>query len=112
MKIGRLPAHCLNEGVSVLRHVERNRQKDISGLVDDFEVPAAPVDLVGFAFLPQFLNGFESLIMGGFQIRDFDSCLVDDPFVHVHKMKVAVHDRTILEIFTRQSSRNGSGICR
>jgi hypothetical protein len=38
--------------------------------------------------------------MGRFQIRDFNSCLVDDPFVRVHKVKVAVHERTTLEIFT------------
>jgi hypothetical protein len=28
-----------------------------------------------------------------FDIRNFDSSLVDDPFVRVHKVKVTVHDR-------------------
>lgn len=96
----------------MLCRIQRNRQQDIARLVDNLELPAAPVDLIGFAFLSQFLNSFKGLIMGCFYVRDFNSCLVDDPFVRVHKVKVTVHDRTTLEIFTQSPSRNRPEICR
>jgi hypothetical protein len=102
----------LRADYSMLRHIQRNRQQDIARLVDDLKVPAVPVDLVGFAFLPQFLNGFERLIMGCFEIRDFNSGLVDDSFVRVHKVKVTVHDWATLEIFTHRRASTRPGICR
>ena len=106
---GRSPPWPMDRGCasqdkpSMLRHIQRDRQEDVSGLVGDFQLPAAPLDVLVLAFLPQFLNGFNGLIMGCFQVRDFNPNLVDDPFVRVHKMKVTVHAGATSEIFTQSS---------
>jgi hypothetical protein len=50
--------------------------------------------------------------MGCFQIRDFDSCLVDDPFVRVHKVKVTVHDRKPWKFSLNRRASTEPGIVR
>ena len=60
-------------------------------------MPAAPVDLIRLAFLAQLLNRLDGLIMGRFQIRDFNACLIEDPFMPVHEMKEAMHSKSALE---------------
>lgn len=78
----------------MLRRIQRNRQKHAACLIDNFQVPAAPIDLAGLRFLAQFLDGLEGLIMRSLQIRDLDTRLVQDSFVRVHKVEVAMHSKT------------------
>ena len=82
---------------SVLGGIQRNRQKDAAGLIDDLQVPATPVDILGIGLFAQFLNGLERLIMRRIQISDIDPRLVQDPFVRMHKMEVTMHSKTALE---------------
>jgi hypothetical protein len=66
-------------------------------------MPSAPVDILFLAFVPQLLDRFDRLVMGGVQIRDFYACLIEDPFMRVHEMKEAMHSKTALEkLFKRR----------
>ena len=78
---------------SMLRRIEGNGQQDLPGLVHHFKLPAAPIDLVGFAVLPQFMNGLERLVMGCLYVRHLDARLIQDTFMRMYKMKVAMHAR-------------------
>ena len=77
----------------MLRRIEGNGQQNLPGLVNDLQLPAAPIDLVGFAVLPQFLNGLKRLIMGCLYVRYLDARLIQDTFMRMYKMKVAMHAR-------------------
>jgi hypothetical protein len=82
----------------MLRHlVQRNREQNFARRIGDFQVPSTPVDLVGLALLAQFLDGLDGLIMGGFQIRDFNPCLIKDPFMPVHEVKETMHAKAALK---------------
>ena len=47
---------------------QRDRQENISSQVHDLQVPAAPIDIVGLAFLPQLLDRLEGLVMRSLQV--------------------------------------------
>lgn len=83
----------------MLRRIQRDRQQDFTRGVRDLQVPPAPVDLVGFAFLAQLLDRLDGLIMSCFQIRDLYACLIEDPFMPVHEMKEAIHSKAALKTF-------------
>ena len=85
------------EAVSMLRPIQRDRQQNFARGVSDFQVPPAPVHLVRLAFLAQFLDRLDGLIMSCFQIRDFNARLIEDPFMPVHEMKEAMHSKAALE---------------
>ena len=63
-------------------------------------MPPAPVDIVRLAFLAQLLDRLDGLIMGCFQIRDFNARLIEDPFMPVHEMKEAMHSKAALANFS------------
>jgi hypothetical protein len=81
---------------SMLRCIQRYREQNFAQGVSDFQVPSAPVDLVCFAFLAQFLDRLDGLIMRCFQIRDFNARLIEDPFMPVHEMKETMHSKAAL----------------
>ncbi|MBB3020516.1 hypothetical protein FHR70_003602 [Microvirga lupini] len=42
--------------------------------------------------------------MGCFQIRDFDACLIEDPFMPVHEMEETMHSKAALgKLFNRRT---------
>ena len=58
---------------------------------DDIEPPTRPIVDIRTDFMPQLGDSELSLIFGALQIVDFDSCIVDDLFVIVHKVEEATH---------------------
>jgi hypothetical protein len=58
---------------------------------DDVEPPSGPVTGLVSNFLPEFADGNESLHLGTLKVKNFDSCVVDDLFVIVHKVEEAAH---------------------
>jgi hypothetical protein len=80
----------------MLRCIQGYHEQDSACDVSDLQVPSAPVDLVRLAFLAQLLDGLDGLIMGCFQIRDFDTRLIEDPFMRVHEMKETMHSKAAL----------------
>jgi len=80
----------------MLRRIQRDRQQNSARGVGDLQVPSAPVDLVRLAFIAEFLDRLDGLIMGCFQIRDFNARLIEDPFMPVHEMKEAMHSKAAL----------------
>jgi len=58
---------------------------------DDIEPPTRPIVDIRTDFMPQLGDGELGLIFGALQIVDFDSCIVDDLFVIVHKVEEATH---------------------
>ncbi|MEE1655228.1 hypothetical protein VB618_03390 [Microvirga sp. CF3062] len=88
----------------MLCRIQRDRQQDISCRISDFQLPAAPIDLFVLAFLPQFLDRFDRLVMSSFQIRDFDACLIEDSFMRMHEMKETMHSKAALgKLFNRRT---------
>nr|WP_201860995.1 hypothetical protein [Microvirga soli] len=87
----------------MLRRIQWYRQQDISRRIGYLQLPSAPINLFVLAFVTKLLDRFDSLIMGGVQIRDFYACLIEDPFMRVHEMKEAMHSKTALEkLFKRR----------
>ena len=81
----------------MLRRIQGYRQQNLARRVSDFQRPSAPVDGIRLAFLAQLLNRLDGLIMGRFQIRDFNAGLVEDPFMRVHEMKETMHSKAALK---------------
>ena len=71
--------------------VQHHRMKKGSLGADDIEPPSGPILRIAADFLSQLGDGKESLDLGAFQVVDFNSRVVDDLFVIVHKMEEAAH---------------------
>ena len=58
---------------------------------DDIEPPSPPILGIAADFLPQLGDGKQGLDLGTLQVMNFNSCIVDDLFVIVHKVEEAAH---------------------
>ena len=87
----------LIEAVSMPRRIQGHREQNLARGIRDLQMPSAPVDVIRLTFLAQFLDRLDCLIMGRFQIRDFNARLIEDPFMRVHEMKETMHSKAALE---------------
>jgi hypothetical protein len=95
----------------MLRRIQGDREQNLAGGVSDFQVPSAPIDVVRFTFVAQFLDCLDGVVMGCFQIRDFNACLIQDPFMRVHEMKETMHSKAALEKLFKRLNLHHSGVC-
>ena len=79
--------------------IQWDREQNSACSVCNLKVPSAPVDLVRLAFLAQLLDRLDGLIMGRFQIRDFNARLIEDAFMRMHEMKETMHSKAALGKF-------------
>ena len=71
--------------------VQRHRVQERPLGADDIEPPTRPIVDIRTDLMPQLGDGELGLILGAFQIVDFDPCIVDDLFVIVYKVEEAAH---------------------
>ena len=76
---------------------------------DDIEPPTGPILDIRANFMSQFGNGKKSLDLGAFQVMNFNSCIVDDLFMIVHKVEEAAHFGTNTH---SNRMKSASGFCQ